>query len=163
MSISELMMIPAQLNNNPSPVQAGRAQQMNMPNNVPVANRIESNWNGPNWPASFGRAHALTLGTSPFGRSVDMVDMATQLMEAGGELCSVMTCLWQLLLAYVIKLDADRTSMSIMGTAWGLAVDTLMSVWYCLHVFWGLCMPECMHVMNMVDVASQVMEAGGES
>ena len=88
MSISEAMMIPAQLTNpNLSNAPPGRAQQMNMPNNVPAAaaNRTENNWNGPNWPASFGRAHALTMGTSPFGRSVDMVDMATQLMEAGGE------------------------------------------------------------------------------
>ncbi len=85
MSISEAMMIPAQFTSNLSPGQLGRAQQMNMPNNVPSANRTEGNWTGSNWPASLGRATGLSMGTSPFGRSVDMVDMATQLMEAGGE------------------------------------------------------------------------------
>ena len=83
MSISEAMMIPAQFNPSLSPGQAGRAQQMNMPSHVPTTNRIEG-WNSSNWPASLGRATGLSMGTSPFGRSVDMVDMATQLMEAGG-------------------------------------------------------------------------------
>ena len=82
MSISEAMMIPAQLNPAVSPGQAGRAQQMNMPSHVPTVNRIEG-WNHSNWPTSLGRATGLSMGTSPFGRSVDMVDMATQLMEAG--------------------------------------------------------------------------------
>lgn len=85
MSISEAMMIPAQFNPTLSPGQAGRAQQMNMPTNVTSANRTESNWTGANWPASSGRVAGLSMGTSPFGRSVDMVDMATQLMQAGGE------------------------------------------------------------------------------
>jgi hypothetical protein len=30
--------------------------------------------------------HMMMFGTPPLGRSVDMVDMCTQLMEAGGEL-----------------------------------------------------------------------------
>ncbi len=85
LSISEAMMIPAQFNPTLSPGQVGRAQQMNMPTNVPQVNRSEGNWNGSNWPVSNGRATGLSMGTSPFGRSVDMVDMATQLMEAGGE------------------------------------------------------------------------------
>ncbi|KAL0028590.1 hypothetical protein WJX79_003897 [Trebouxia sp. C0005] len=84
MSISEAMMIPAQFNPMLSPGQVGRAQQMNMPTNVPPVNKTEGNWNGSNWPVSNGRATRLSMGTSPFGRSVDMVDMATQLMEAGG-------------------------------------------------------------------------------
>lgn len=83
MSISEAMMIPAQFNPTLSPGQAGRTQQMNMPSNVTSASRVESNWTGSNWPASSGRVAGLSMGTSPFGRSVDMVDMATQLMEAG--------------------------------------------------------------------------------
>lgn len=33
-----------------------------------------------------GAATSLGMGTSPFGRSVDMVDVVTQLMEAGGAL-----------------------------------------------------------------------------
>ena len=86
MSISEALMIPPQLNPAVGPGQAGRAQQMNMPSHVPTVNRIEG-WNHSNWPTSLGRATGLSMGTSPFGRSVDMVDMATQLMEAGrGEL-----------------------------------------------------------------------------
>ena len=102
MSISEAMMIPAQNTPLPSSGQAGRAQQMNMPSNVPTANRTEG-WNGSNWPASFSRAQGLSMGTSPFGRSVDMVDMATQLMEAGrGELtrqlqcCSLLAATWHI-------------------------------------------------------------------
>lgn len=55
-------------------------------------------WSGPDWPASLGRggggapgtsigmAMSVGMGTSPFGRSVDMVDVVTQLMEAGGAL-----------------------------------------------------------------------------
>lgn len=56
-------------------------------------------WTGADWPASLGRsgggggpgtsmgaATSLGMGTSPFGRSVDMVDVVTQLMEAGGAL-----------------------------------------------------------------------------
>lgn len=82
MSISEAMMIPAQLNPLLAPAPAGRAQQMNMPSHVPTTNRMEG-WTSSNWPASLGRATGLSMGTSPFGRSVDMVDMATQLMEAG--------------------------------------------------------------------------------
>lgn len=82
MSISEAMMIPAQLNPLLGPAPAGRAQQMNMPSHVPTTNRMEG-WTSSNWPASLGRATGLSMGTSPFGRSVDMVDMATQLMEAG--------------------------------------------------------------------------------
>lgn len=49
----------------------------------------------PQWPpaGSMGRSPGMffmgrspgTMGTSPFGRSIDMVDMCTQLMEAGGE------------------------------------------------------------------------------
>ncbi len=85
MSISEAMMIPPQFNPTLSLGQMGRAQQMNMPTNVPPVNKTEGNWNGANWPVSNGRATGLSMGTSPFGRSVDMVDMATQLMEAGGE------------------------------------------------------------------------------
>lgn len=99
MSISEALMIPAQLNPAVGSGQAGRAQQMNMPTHVPTVNRIEG-WNHSNWPTSLGRATGLSMGTSPFGRSVDMVDMATQLMEAGrGELphgihaFAVVTCL----------------------------------------------------------------------
>lgn len=46
-----------------------------------------THWSGPDWPmgTSVGRA-SLVLGTSPglFGKSVDMVDMCKQLMEAGG-------------------------------------------------------------------------------
>lgn len=87
MSISEAMMIPAQLTPLLTPGQApagSRAQQMNMPSHVPTTtNRVEG-WTSSNWPASLGRATGLSMGTSPFGRSVDMVDMATQLMEAGG-------------------------------------------------------------------------------
>ncbi|KAL3147967.1 hypothetical protein ABBQ38_014262 [Trebouxia sp. C0009 RCD-2024] len=82
MSISEALMIPPQLNPAVGPGQAGRAQQMNMPSHVPTVNRIEG-WNHSNWPTSLGRATGLSMGTSPFGRSVDMVDMATQLMQAG--------------------------------------------------------------------------------
>lgn len=77
--MSEAMMIPAQLSPALSPGQAGRAQQMKMPSQVPTGNRVEG-WNSSNWPTSLGR---ISMGTSPFGRSVDMVDMATQLMEAG--------------------------------------------------------------------------------
>ena len=84
MSISEAMMIPPQFNPTLSPGHVGRAQQMNMPTNVPPVNKTEGNWNGSNWPVLNGRATGLSMGTSPFGRSVDMVDMATQLMEAGG-------------------------------------------------------------------------------
>ena len=50
-----------------------------------------TSWVGPSWPlaggggggvASLGRGMpALGMGTSPFGKSVDMVDMCTQLME----------------------------------------------------------------------------------
>ena len=47
-----------------------------------------TSWVGPSWPlagsggASLGRGMpALGLGTSPFGKSVDMVDVCTQLME----------------------------------------------------------------------------------
>ena len=84
-------MIPAQFNPSLSPGQvgqAGRAQQMNMPTNVTSAfanTNQGNNWNGSNWPVSLGTATGLSMGTSPFGRSVDMVDMATQLMEAGGD------------------------------------------------------------------------------
>ena len=55
-------------------------------------------WSGPDWPSSLGRGGggsgapgtsigmgmSVGMGTSPFGRSVDMVDVVTQLMEAGG-------------------------------------------------------------------------------
>ena len=47
-----------------------------------------TSWVGPSWPlagsggASLGRGmHSLGMGTSPFGKSVDMVDVCTQLME----------------------------------------------------------------------------------
>ena len=47
-----------------------------------------TSWVGPSWPlagsggASLGRGMpALSMGTSPFGKSVDMVDVCTQLME----------------------------------------------------------------------------------
>lgn len=46
-------------------------------------------WSGPEWPpsgslGSLGVSPKLTFGSSPFGKSVDMVDVCTQLMEAGG-------------------------------------------------------------------------------
>ena len=67
-----------------NPGQSTTSQQMNMPNYAPAAARFEGQWGGSNWPASFGRANNLSMTNSPFGRSVDMVDMATQLMQAGG-------------------------------------------------------------------------------
>jgi hypothetical protein len=58
---------------------------------------LPQGWSGPDWPASLGRSAggashmgmgtSLGMGTSPFGRSVDMVDVVTQLMEAGGAWC----------------------------------------------------------------------------
>ena len=50
-------------------------------------------WSGPDWPANSSlrgssaqslQGLGLGLGTSPFGKSVDMVDMVAQLMEVGG-------------------------------------------------------------------------------
>lgn len=44
----------------------------------------------PEWPpaasvSSLGISPRLAFGTPPFGKSVDMVDVCTQLMEAGGK------------------------------------------------------------------------------
>lgn len=57
-----------------------------------------SGWHGPEWPpaGSMGSVSMMGLspggpgglkgfGTSPYGKSVDMVDMCQQLMDAGGE------------------------------------------------------------------------------
>ena len=44
-------------------------------------------WSAADWPGlgtSAGRAGGVALGTSPFGKSVDMVDVCSQLMEEGG-------------------------------------------------------------------------------
>ena len=53
-----------------------------------------TSWVGPSWPlagsggASLGRGMpALSMGTSPFGKSVDMVDVCTQLMEGARAVC----------------------------------------------------------------------------
>lgn len=61
------------------------------PNRMPtgsVQKPATPQWTGPDWPASLGRSvggHShMGMATSPFGRSVDMVDVVTQLMEAGG-------------------------------------------------------------------------------
>lgn len=61
------------------------------PNRMPtgsVQKPATPQWTGPDWPASLGRSMGaqshMGMGTSPFGRSVDMVDVVTQLMEAGG-------------------------------------------------------------------------------
>ncbi len=48
-------------------------------------------WSGPEWPPAgsmgsaslMGMSPAARFGGSPFGKSVDMVDMCQQLMEAG--------------------------------------------------------------------------------
>lgn len=60
------------------------------------AGPVAGGWEGPQWPpaGSLGSGSfmgispmARMLGTSPmFGKSVDMVDVCTQLMENGGEL-----------------------------------------------------------------------------
>ena len=86
MPISEAMMIPPStpFGNSGNSGQTNTSQQMNMPNYAPAAARFEGQWGGSNWPASFGRANNFSMTNSPFGRSVDMVDMATQLMQAGG-------------------------------------------------------------------------------
>mmetsp|Transcript_7849 Transcript_7849/g.18817 ORF Transcript_7849/g.18817 Transcript_7849/m.18817 type:complete len:672 (-) Transcript_7849:492-2507(-) len=43
-------------------------------------------WLAPEWPlsSSFTRSHEAAMATSPYGKSVDMVDICTALMEAGG-------------------------------------------------------------------------------
>eukprot|EP00192_Tetraselmis_astigmatica_P006525 CAMPEP_0117681694 /NCGR_PEP_ID=MMETSP0804-20121206/19143_1 /TAXON_ID=1074897 /ORGANISM="Tetraselmis astigmatica, Strain CCMP880" /LENGTH=763 /DNA_ID=CAMNT_0005491517 /DNA_START=198 /DNA_END=2489 /DNA_ORIENTATION=+ len=43
-------------------------------------------WMGPDWPlsSSLSKSPAGVMGSSPYGKSVDMVDMCTALMEAGG-------------------------------------------------------------------------------
>lgn len=54
----------------------------------------------PEWPpagsmSSLGRSPGFMFGsTPPMGRSVDMVDMCTQLMEAGGERATAQRVLW---------------------------------------------------------------------
>ncbi len=42
-------------------------------------------WTGPDWPAAGSMGKPYGLASSPFGKSVDMVDICTQLMESGGE------------------------------------------------------------------------------
>jgi hypothetical protein len=81
MFVSDAMMIPkSALGVSLKQADAGNAPRVN-----------GSPWVGPSWPlagTSLGRQSATHFGagTSPFGKSVDMVDWCTQVMEGAAQL-----------------------------------------------------------------------------
>ena len=84
MFVSDAMMIPS--------CSVGGSTKQSDLNNIPRLHG--SSWVGPSWPlagTSTGR-HSISqfgAGTSPFGKSVDMVDWCTQVMEGDSYFQSV--------------------------------------------------------------------------
>lgn len=82
MAVSDALSIPGLPGNGTSP---SAYMQMKLKSGLTPSNK----WSGPEWPpsgslGSLGVSPKLMFGSSPFGKSVDMVDVCTQLMEAGG-------------------------------------------------------------------------------
>ena len=52
--------------------------------------QVHGSWMGNGFPpgTSYGRSSQYMMGTSPYGKSVDMVDVCTKLMEGAALLCS---------------------------------------------------------------------------
>lgn len=76
-------------------------------------------WQLPEWPpsGSLGVSPKLSFGTPPFGKSIDMVDVCTQLMEAGGcDALGNMGSLKNELLMPPSFNDDDLEEMMILGT-----------------------------------------------
>ena len=97
MVISEAMNIPAAAATQPAVSTTGFAapQQLQMPTNVTRGDpsgahhqqqrprNMAQLWAGPSWPmAGSSVQRGVAMGTSPYGKSVDMVDVCG-LMEAG--------------------------------------------------------------------------------
>ena len=102
MTMSDAMMIPGgtpgssqpgviALGTMGPPPQRHAPSAMVMPSGLPGSSNYPfagpptgTSWNGPSWPiagTSIGRS--TPMGSSPYGKSVDMVDVCTQLMEGG--------------------------------------------------------------------------------
>jgi len=93
MSVSDALSIPMLTLNGSSPTQDFMQAKMKAGAAAAAAgNNNAGSWHMPEWPpaGSLGSGSLMgmgmspkLMGTSPFGKSVDMVDMCTQLMEAG--------------------------------------------------------------------------------
>ena len=53
--------------------------------------QVHGSWMGNGFPpgTSYGRSSQYMMGTSPYGKSVDMVDVCTKLMEGAAFSCSL--------------------------------------------------------------------------
>lgn len=102
MFVSDAMMIPSSL-----------GTSMKQSSNGTIPRVAGSPWVGPSWPlagTSIGRQTPhFGMGTSPFGKSVDMVDVCKQLME-GAHVLTIFPCT----LSYTVETQPSSSGHSLL-------------------------------------------------